>query len=112
MATVTQKDILEELVDNYGLGRRGTQDTASSTTAISDSSIFAGQRGAEGVSVGDELLVTLNDNSNGNAPEGELVRLDSKPSLAAGSMSFSPDFTAAAQISDNRKQPNWRPSNR
>ena len=50
--------------------------------------------------MGDELLVTLNANSNGDAPEGELVRLDTKPSNAAGSMGFTPAFTQVAETSD------------
>ena len=100
MATDTQRGVLEYLVDNYGIGRRGTNDTSSSTSAISDDSVFGGQRGAEGVSNGDELLVTLNANSNGNAPEGEVIRLSSRPSLAAGSMNVDPAFTANAETSN------------
>ncbi len=101
MATVTGRDVLEYLIDNYGIGRRGTQDSgADSTAAIADKSIFAGPRGAEAVAVGSELLVTLNSNSAGNAPETELVRLSSRPSDAAGSMNVTPALTANIEVSD------------
>lgn len=100
MATVTQRDILDYLVDNYSIGRRGTQDSGGSGADAIDDSVFGGPRGAEEVSVGDELLVTLNDNSNGNAPEGEVVRLTARPPVTTGLMTVDPAFTANIEVSD------------
>ncbi|KKM15753.1 hypothetical protein LCGC14_1692820 [marine sediment metagenome] len=100
MATDTQRSILEYLTDNYGIGRRGTQDGGGSSSAIADASVFAGPRGGETIALGSELLLTLNADSAGNAPEGDLVRLSSRPSDSAGSMNVTPNFTAAIANSD------------
>jgi hypothetical protein len=88
------------MIDRYGLGRRGINDNASSTTVITDSTNFKGPGAAAGLAEGCQLMVTLNANSAGNAPEDEIVRLDSMPKRTTGVANITPDFTQNIETND------------
>lgn len=63
------------MLDEYLLGRRGTQDTGSVTTPDDDRK-FGGQGGAEEIEVGCELLITS------GTRDGDLCRISKKPNIS------------------------------
>lgn len=99
MTTSTRQTVREELLDRYGLGRRGTA-TAGAVGSITDTGNLKGPSAAEGLDVGCQVMVTLNANDAGAAPENEITQLASRPKQSTGVFDVEPDFTAAVEVSD------------
>jgi len=93
MPTYTRQEVREELIDRYGVGRRGTN-SGIVTTSITDVE-FAGQ-GAEDIDVGSQVMIT----SGGAAPEDEIRQLSTRPHPTTGLMSVSRVFTVALANED------------
>lgn len=83
------------MVDNFLLGRRGTN-TGASQGQITDDSNFGGHRGAEGIEVGASVMIT----SGSGAPADEIIRLSSRPKLPTGTMLLDPNPTASLSNGD------------
>jgi hypothetical protein len=99
MATATFLEILDYMVDNYHLGRRGTN-TGTATTSITDDPNFGGHGAAENVEVGCEVLITFDQGDTNAKPEGQIRRLSSRPKLTTGVMNVDPDFADALASGD------------
>ena len=97
MTTSTLKTILENLCDDYGIGRYGTN-TGTSASAITDDVRFGGADGAKDITVGCSVFVT--GGSAESAPDDEEVRLSSHPKLSTGVMNLDPALTAALANND------------
>ena len=95
MATSTRQDVREHMVDNFLLGRRGTN-TGADQGQIQDDANFGGHRGAEGIEVGCSFMIT----SGTGAPADEITRLSSRPKLTTGVMNLDPVLTAALASGD------------
>ena len=95
MTTFTRQAVRELVLDEFQLGRRGTN-TGTSQTAITDVLKFSGPTAAEGIEVGSEVLIT----SGTGAPADEFARLNSKPKRLTGVMDLDRTLTAALANGD------------
>ena len=95
MATSTRQSIVEYAIDQYRLGRRGTN-TGTSASAITDDVRFGGSRGSDRIENGCEVYIT----SGGAAPEDETTRLNSKFVKATGIATLDPALTAVLADGD------------
>src|SRR3990167_8356686 len=95
MATATRQAVGEWMIDNYGLGRRGTN-AGTSQTAVTDDANFGGRGAAEHIAPGCWIMIT----SVGAAPEDEITRLSSRPVLTTGAVNLDPSLTAALAATD------------
>ena len=95
MATSTRQVIREYMLDQYGLGRRGTN-TGASASAITDDVRFGGSRGSDRIENGCEVYIS----SGGAAPEDETTRLNSKFVKNTGVATLDPALTAALADDD------------
>lgn len=94
MTTSTRQTIRELMIDQYGLGRRGTN-SGTSASQITDTG-FAGKGRDEGVDVGSAVMIT----SGGAAPEDEITAVNSRPVEATGVIALSPSLSAALANTD------------
>lgn len=94
MTTFTRQDVRELMLDEFGLGRRGTN-TGTSQTAITDLA-FSGPTAAEDIDVGCEVMIT----SGTGAPADEFARLNGKPNRTTGVMPLDRTLTAALASGD------------
>ena len=83
------------MLDQYGLGRRGTN-TGTSASAITDDVRFGGSRGSDRIENGCEVYIS----SGGAAPEDETTRLDSKFVKNTGIATLDPALTVALANDD------------
>lgn len=91
MTTASLADVLNILVDDYGIGRRGTN-TGTSLSAITSDGDLGGPDAAKEVSAGSQIIVTAD---GGAAPEGEITQLSTKPKLSTGVANLDPNLTTA-----------------
>lgn len=101
MATSTLAQVLNAMVDDYGLGRRGDNTGASASQFTDDGDKtggtgFGGADGAEGIVAGSQILIT----SGTGAPLGEITSLASKPKLSTGVALLDPALTTALADGD------------
>lgn len=100
MTTFTRQSVRELMLDQFGLGRRGTN-TGTSTTAITDLANFSGPGAAEGIGVGSEVMITSAEGeSEGTAPENEIRRLNGAPVRLTGVMPLDRALSAALANDD------------
>lgn len=95
MTVFTRQDVRELMLDQFGLGRRGTN-SGISDSAITDLANFSGPAGAEDIDVGCEVMIT----SGTGAPADEFARLNGKPNRITGVMPLDRTLTAALASGD------------
>lgn len=93
MSTSTCQEVREVMLDDFGLGRRGTN-TGTSASSVTDDANFGGPGAAEGIEVGCQMMITS------GARDGDIVQLSSRPKQATGVISVDPAFGAALANTD------------
>ncbi len=101
MATTTRWDIKEYAVDTYDLGRLGTNDEGTGTTAIlSDDSQFGAHRGADRIEVGCDVRARQDSTPGGGGTvtyDGS--RIAKRPTFPAGTITLDP-VLALGEVQD------------
>lgn len=96
MSTSTLTTVLNTLVDNYGIGRRGTN-TGTSASQITDDANLGGPGAGEGLSVGCQVLIT---GPASDTRAGDITQLAAHPVLTTGVAKVDPNFGGSLDAND------------